>query len=134
MHRKTCIHFFAKKLLIFVRTFDIIIKQSKIASVAQQVEQLIRNQQVAGSNPATSSKRCEVCLSRLTSFFTMTKFEPSRPADYYGAPTKLNILWGNKRSPVRIRPLAPLKNRVYLCACLFGTLDMICAIFSFSAR
>ena len=30
--------------------------QSKIASVAQQVEQLIRNQQVAGPNPATSSK------------------------------------------------------------------------------
>ena len=28
----------------------------KNASVAQQVEQLIRNQQVAGSNPATSSK------------------------------------------------------------------------------
>ena len=31
-------------------------KAMRNASVAQQVEQLIRNQQVAGSNPATSSK------------------------------------------------------------------------------
>ena len=36
--------------------FAIIQKQWRFASVAQQVEQLIRNQQVAGSNPATSSK------------------------------------------------------------------------------
>ena len=47
--------------MIFLKTFDIIIKQSKIASVAQQVEQLIRNQQVAGPNPATSSKKRTIC-------------------------------------------------------------------------
>ena len=45
-----------KNRLHFLFKFDIIQKQSKIASVAQQVEQLIRNQQVAGPNPATSSK------------------------------------------------------------------------------
>ena len=46
-----------KNRLHFLFKFDIIQKQSKIASVAQQVEQLIRNQQVAGPNPATSSKK-----------------------------------------------------------------------------
>ena len=31
------------------------LKEARFASVAQSVEQLIRNQQVAGSNPASSS-------------------------------------------------------------------------------
>ena len=40
---------------------------SEIATVAQSVEQLIRNQQVAGSSPASSSKK-EI-RSFLISFF-----------------------------------------------------------------
>ena len=32
------------------------LKEARFASVAQSVEQLIRNQQVAGSSPATSSR------------------------------------------------------------------------------
>ena len=47
----------AKKRLHFLNKFGIIRKAMRNASVAQQVEQLIRNQQVAGPNPATSSKK-----------------------------------------------------------------------------
>ena len=43
-------------MLHFSNKFDIIHKAMRNASVAQSVEQLIRNQQVAGPNPATSSK------------------------------------------------------------------------------
>ena len=57
--------FFAKKILKNPTLCDIILKYADIekriyAGVAQLVEQLIRNQQVAGSSPATSSteKRC----------------------------------------------------------------------------
>ena len=39
-------------LLHYLKTYDIIFA---VAGVAQLVEQLIRNQQVAGSSPATSS-------------------------------------------------------------------------------
>ena len=40
------------------------------AGVAQSVEQLIRNQQVAGSNPATSSKETAfVLMTKAVSFF-----------------------------------------------------------------
>ena len=42
------------------------------ASVAQSVEQLIRNQQVAGSNPATSSK-----------LLTLTKASQAMPFVFY---------------------------------------------------
>ncbi len=45
-----------KNILHFSNKFDIIHKAMRNASVAQSVEQLIRNQQVAGPNPATSSK------------------------------------------------------------------------------
>ena len=48
------------KCLLFFIGFVIIIKLSfvrAIATVAQSVEQLIRNQQVAGSSPASSSKK-----------------------------------------------------------------------------
>ena len=48
-----------KRLLFFIG-FVIMIKLSfvrAIATVAQSVEQLIRNQQVAGSSPASSSKK-----------------------------------------------------------------------------
>ena len=51
--------------MIFFKFYDNISKQFNrageiayiIAGVAQSVEQLIRNQQVAGSNPVTSSKK-----------------------------------------------------------------------------
>ena len=47
----------AKNCLLFSNRFSIIIKLSaRSATVAQSVEQLIRNQQVAGSSPASSSK------------------------------------------------------------------------------
>ena len=59
-----------KNRLHFLFKFDIIQKQSKIASVAQQVEQLIRNQQVAGPNPATSSKK--TAIPRVWRFFMLT--------------------------------------------------------------
>ena len=51
--------FFSKNILQNARLCDIIGKHAErrlhFAGVAQSVEQLIRNQQVAGSNPATSS-------------------------------------------------------------------------------
>ena len=40
----------------------------KFAGIAQSVEQLIRNQQVAGSSPVTSSRRVEVTSSALFIF------------------------------------------------------------------
>ena len=39
------------------------LKEARFASVAQSVEQLIRNQQVAGSSPASSSKTPISCES-----------------------------------------------------------------------
>ena len=42
--------------------------RSRIATVAQSVEQLIRNQQVAGSNPVTSSKKRKTSSERGFSF------------------------------------------------------------------
>ena len=49
-------------------------KASKLnATVAQSVEQLIRNQQVAGSSPASSSKEEAVAQSAVFSFL----LEPS---------------------------------------------------------
>ena len=58
----------AKKRLHFLNKFGIIRKAMRNASVAQQVEQLIRNQQVAGPNPATSSKK-EWYISHISLFF-----------------------------------------------------------------
>ncbi len=50
---------------------------SKRATVAQSVEQLIRNQQVAGSSPASSSKKAERAVA-LSAFLCVTvKLEPS---------------------------------------------------------
>ena len=50
------------------------------ATVAQLVEQLIRNQQVAGSSPATSSKKEQECYAFLFFFGVDTKRrEPENP-------------------------------------------------------
>ena len=40
-----------------------------IATVAQSVEQLIRNQQVAGSSPASSSKNKQLVFANCLFFF-----------------------------------------------------------------
>ena len=54
-----------KKRLHFFYLLSIISKLfvSRRATVAQSVEQLIRNQQVAGSSPASSSKNQQVQVS-----------------------------------------------------------------------
>ena len=44
-------------------------KQLNIATVAQPVEQLIRNQQVTSSNLVSSSKKRQVLLTCLFSYF-----------------------------------------------------------------
>ena len=55
----------AKNCLLFSNRFSIIIKLSaRSATVAQSVEQLIRNQQVAGSSPASSSKNRHLCKKK----------------------------------------------------------------------
>ena len=63
--------------------FAIIKKQWRFASVAQQVEQLIRNQQVAGSNPATSSKLLKLTKASQSGafrlLFAICRFFPFRP-------------------------------------------------------
>ena len=72
-----------KNRLHFLFKFDIIQKQSKIASVAQQVEQLIRNQQVAGPNPATSSKLLKLTKASQSGafrlLFAICRIFPFRP-------------------------------------------------------
>ena len=47
--------------------------ERQIATVAQSVEQLIRNQQVAGSSPASSSKNKRLCKEQCINacFFTV---------------------------------------------------------------
>ena len=45
------------------------LKEARFASVAQSVEQLIRNQQVAGSSPATSSTK-PVKIERFSPVFS----------------------------------------------------------------
>ena len=47
---------------------------NKIAGIAQSVEQLIRNQQVAGSSPVTSSRRIRY-FSWNTGFFYISLFK-----------------------------------------------------------
>ena len=62
---------FIKILLQYLLTYGIMYI---VAGVAQLVEQLIRNQQVAGSSPATSSMPV-----KKTGFFTLfseVKYEP----------------------------------------------------------
>ncbi len=76
-----------KNRLHFLFKFDIIQKQSKIASVAQQVEQLIRNQQVAGPNPATSSKH-----PFLPGVFLCLSFYVFYPTCLYIINTEYNLL------------------------------------------
>ncbi len=69
-----------KNRLHFPFKFAIIQKQSEFASVAQQVEQLIRNQQVAGSNPATSSKLLKLTKASQSGafclLFAICRFSP----------------------------------------------------------
>ena len=49
------------------------------AGVAQSVEQLIRNQQVAGSNPATSSNKAHTDKVRVGFIASCTDSNPSNP-------------------------------------------------------
>ena len=75
--------------------------------MAQLVEQLIRNQQVAGSSPASSSKNKRVHFG-LSYFCTTGANSTERPAgSFFGVPENLVIFGANKRSPVRVRPVAP---------------------------
>ena len=57
------------------------------ATVAQSVEQLIRNQQVAGSSPASSSKKTDFCkLSTkigLFSFYTFLLYLTNKEKSHY---------------------------------------------------
>ena len=50
-----------------------------VAGVAQLVEQLIRNQQVAGSSPATSSMRKEYLHSRYSFFNSIRRIGMKSP-------------------------------------------------------
>ena len=64
--------------------------------MAQLVEQLIRNQQVAGSNPAISSKKKSLPFS-VDSFFFVVGFESAKlPADSLKAcdKSKKQAPWG----------------------------------------
>lgn len=63
--------------LTLIKKADIILKLDsiKLATVAQSVEQLIRNQQVAGSSPASSSKRGQIIRSVLF-FMSVLKLYP----------------------------------------------------------
>ena len=62
------------KTLAKIKLFGIII--DSLATVAQLVEQLIRNQQVAGSSPASSSKKRRMVLAILL-FLLLRRLEPS---------------------------------------------------------
>ncbi len=53
--------------------------------MAQLVEQLIRNQQVAGSNPAISSKKCNRCNCG-GCIFLRCKVQP-----YFGVSVLINV-------------------------------------------
>ena len=53
---------------------DVRLSGTRDAGVAQSVEQLIRNQQVAGSNPATSSRETAfVLMTKAVNFFASAK-------------------------------------------------------------
>ena len=86
-----------KNRLHFLFKFDIIQKQSKIASVAQQVEQLIRNQQVAGPNPATSSKK--TAIPRVWRFFYANEqfVTVGTCRLFLRGPRKTFVLWGEQK-------------------------------------
>ena len=63
------------------------LKEARFASVAQSVEQLIRNQQVAGSSPATSSTK-PVKIDRFSPVFSFicSDFQASKPPDPHRDP------------------------------------------------
>ncbi len=52
-------------------------EQNKYATVAQSVEQLIRNQQVAGSSPASSSRKTRFDKGQVAFFVYIEKAEAS---------------------------------------------------------
>ena len=56
------------KTVAFFLRFAIMVEQVAVANMAQLVEQLIRNQQVAGSNPAISSKKTGVFIRKASVF------------------------------------------------------------------
>ena len=67
------------KTLAKIKLFGIII--NGLATVAQLVEQLIRNQQVAGSSPASSSKKRRMVLAILL-FCYCKGLKPSDAIDF----------------------------------------------------
>ena len=82
---------FLKNLLTNRGKSDIIIR---LAGVAQLVEQLIRNQQVAGPSPATSSK-----IPNVKTFGIFCNFDFQR-GDFCGADTEIWLRYAD-RSTVR---------------------------------
>ena len=81
------------------------------------VEQLIRNQQVAGSSPASSSKQKGILSGMLFCLDLIVRFESDRPRIKQTGPPKKGepsrraspaaFFWGDNRSPVQVRPVAP---------------------------
>ena len=90
-----------------------ILKLNRDASVAQSVEQLIRNQQVAGSSPATSSTK-PVKIVRFSPVFSFicSNFQVSKPPDPHRDPH-------GEMSKERRRGYAwyPLRRSVFFAAC-----------------
>ncbi len=84
---------------------------STYATVAQLVEQLIRNQQVAGSNPASSSKKQTAFRGGL--FFVITS--TVRTVFARGRSPKLCAPYYKKFQTIRrkIRPVAPKRRRPF---------------------
>ena len=56
-----------------------------LASVAQSVEQLIRNEQVVGSNPTRSSKKNAVVMMSTVFWFEPTRTLANRRCEFYSA-------------------------------------------------
>ena len=114
-----------KNRLHFLDKFDIIQKQSEFASVAQQVEQLIRNQQVAGPNPATSSKLLKLtkasqkrCLSSFIRNFSLFPLSPFALTGESSSSTRLSVYHLKCNFPLpHVFPLPPFP----LCTLFEGT-------------
>ncbi len=74
--------------------FSLAEKAKMYATVAQSVEQLIRNQQVAGSSPASSSiLKKAACQIRLAALFTGFRRKPLKARKILKARTE-NLPYG----------------------------------------
>ena len=86
--------------------------------MAQSVEQLIHNQQAAGSNPATSSKGQARCLSffcsRILGFaLCLQRHEPASAADAHNG--LLNSIHSLLRSQARYKSVTAPKDKRNAC-------------------